>query len=356
MTESAERRFIRVISGEARGIAPALARAALAVAEPFYAAALSLRNAMFDAGLRKTHRLPRPVVSVGNLTTGGTGKTPVVAWLVQALAPQFTSIAVLTRGYKGTAPGQSDEANLLRHMLGENVHVCVGGDRVDTALNALSRYPGIELFVMDDGFQHRRLHRDFDLVLIDATNPFGFNHVLPRGLLREPTRGLRRASAILITKADQVDSTNLREIERRCAAVTSAPIFRAAHQLTCLRMAGKTEPIAAIAGVRVVAFAGIGNPESFAELLRRAGAEIAATRWFPDHHPYSRADLEQLRQLRQRAQADLLVTTEKDAVRIGDSMPELSVAEMSLRFEPDHEARLLTLVAQSLRRWTPGRA
>ena len=165
------------------------------------------------------HRLPHPTISVGNITTGGTGKTPVVRWLAERLQEQGRRPAVLMRGYRSEG-GISDEQSLLQQQLPE-IPVIANPDRVRGAADATQKQNDIDTFILDDGFQHRRVHRDFDLVLIDATAPFGFGHILPRGSLREPLSGLRRANALLITRSSQVDVNRLKEIEVELARHSS---------------------------------------------------------------------------------------------------------------------------------------
>src|SRR4051812_23350103 len=201
--------YRRVMNGTERGVAAMSLRALTSAIEPIYRGVVNARNARFDRG-RSVQRVDRPVISVGNITTGGTGKTPVVRWLADALRARGIQPAILMRGYK-SAPGQtSDEQELLRSQL-PSVVVHANPDRVAGAQEVLRDHPDVQAFILDDGFQHRRLHRDFDLVLIDATNPFGYDRLLPRGLLREPLAGLARAHAILITRADQ--SSNLPQLQ-----------------------------------------------------------------------------------------------------------------------------------------------
>ena len=201
MASAYEERILEVMSGQARGVGATLTRTLLAAAEPAYAGVMTARNRLFDRGAKRIHRLPRPVISIGNLTTGGTGKTPAVQWLVRALQERGHRPGILTRGYRKEAGAASDEEELLRESLG--VPVVANADRVRGAATLLERTPAVTTFVLDDGFQHRRVAREADVVLIDATNPFGYDHVLPRGLLREPVVGLARAHLVILTRVDQ---------------------------------------------------------------------------------------------------------------------------------------------------------
>src|SRR4051812_28640544 len=198
-----------VISGAQRGIVQALLRAALLAVEPFYSAVTIARNQLYDLNILQSHRAQRPVVSVGNIATGGTGKTPVVQWLANRLRDSGKHPAILLRGYRSTPELGSDEQLMLARALNEGhpspVMVAANPSRIEAARVMVQQRPRVDVFVLDDGFQHRKLARDFDVVLIDASNPFGFDHVLPRGLRREPLRGLARANAFLITHAESGD-------------------------------------------------------------------------------------------------------------------------------------------------------
>jgi tetraacyldisaccharide 4'-kinase len=343
----------RVMSGRECGVRATLLRAALATAEPFYAAGAAGRNWLFDAGLRKSHWLPRPVISVGNITTGGTGKTPVVRWLAEKLRSSGRRIAVLARGYRAR-PGQlGDEQLMLQRLLDEEsradaVTVVANPDRVTAATTLLRDRPEIDAFVLDDGFQHRRVARDLDIVLISATSPFGYDHVLPRGMLREPLRGLRRAGAVVITHADQVPAGDLDAIERQIKALHSTvPVYRAVHANTGLR-APTTEALSLddLRGRSWFAVCGIGDPERFLRQLESIGGRCAGCRWFADHHHYTDDDLATVRRAARAAGAEVLVTTEKDWTKIQslpsarDDDPPLWRVDLQVRFQRDDEARL----------------
>ena len=195
-------RFLAVIDGSEQSLAASAARSGLALLEPSYTLAIAARNTLFDKHLRRTRHLLHPVISIGNLTTGGTGKTPMVIDLARRLRALGRRPAILTRGYKST-DGFSDEAAVMQLELGQDMPVEVNGDRAAGAAAVLARAPRTDVFLLDDGFQHRQIHRDLDIVLIDATCPFGYGHLLPRGLLREPKVNLARADAVIVTRADQ---------------------------------------------------------------------------------------------------------------------------------------------------------
>lgn len=352
---SKEQKFLRIISGEARGIGPSLARGALAVLELPYRATTWMRNKSFDIGLRGVAKAARPVISVGNLTTGGTGKTPVVAWLADRLRRELNAeIGIVTRGYKSTG-GESDEALLLQSLLHDPalpaVRVFVNLDRVAAARGAIQEHPQIAAFVMDDGFQHRRLHRDFDLVLVDSANPFGFDHVLPRGLLRETASGLTRANAVLITRANQVDDARLSQTKTMIARFNeAAPVFTCSHSLG--GYVSNTSLTRIDSPGRVVAFAGIANPASFEGMLRAGRCDVAETIWFDDHHNYVPTDFECVTAAVKRCSVDAVVTTGKDAVKLkgvaGIGGVPLLVAQLQLQFTGDDADRLFDRILGSI--------
>jgi tetraacyldisaccharide 4'-kinase len=336
-----------VLSGRAKGFRATTLRALTSLASPLYATAVRLKNALNDAGIISVKHLPRPVVSVGNITTGGTGKTPVVLWLYQRLRSAGHRPAILMRGYMAK-PGQpSDERQMLRQLISEDDDppIIAQPDRYAGGQELLRGHHQVTAFILDDGFQHRRLARDFDLVLIDATNPFGYGRVLPRGLLREPLSGLKRAHAILLTRTDLVTNLDpvVSTIRRHNPEV---PIYQSAATHTALRArANETLPLTHLAGQKFSAFAGIGNPHALEQQLRHLPGQLTTPHWFPDHHAYTRADLQDVLAAAQRNGAQLLLTTEKDWVKIAPLLrpidtPPIHRLNLSLTFEADHEQRL----------------
>jgi tetraacyldisaccharide 4'-kinase len=323
---------LRVMSGQARGAGAAAVRAVAAVASPIYSAVMRARNAMFDRGIG-VKRLPRPVIAVGNLTTGGTGKTPVVRWLYEHLRQLGHAPAVLMRGYRARAGQAGDEQAMLRALLGEGAIVHADSSRYRGGMAVLRERPEVTAFILDDGFQHRSLARDFDLLLIDATNPFGYGHVLPRGLLREPPAGLRRASAILITRVDLADAGTVGRIVVQVRKYNErAPVYRSAVSHTGLvKTNGDTVPMQWLAGKKFFAFAGIGNPPALEQQLRAGAGEMVGTRWLPDHHHYSPGDVEVILREARRLSAEVVLTTQKDWVKVA---PLTGTADAVMRIEP----------------------
>jgi tetraacyldisaccharide 4'-kinase len=308
--------FRELVSGRRNGLAGAAMRGVLRAGEVPYSLAVRWRNRRYDTSRAAVHRAGVPVISVGNLTLGGTGKTPMVKWLSRWWRQKSVRVAIVSRGYRAAAGQQNDEALELRQSLPDVPHV-QGRDRVAAARRARDEFHS-ELIVLDDGFQHRRLGRDLDIVLLDALEPFGFDHIFPRGTLREPVSGLRRAQAVCLSRADAVSADEREAIRRRVAAVAPQAVWcEAAHAAAALvNAAGKQQPIGAFAGRRVAAFCGIGNPAGFRHTLSAIGCEVAAWRAFADHHAYSPADLDSLSALAGDSRADALVCTEKDLVKL----------------------------------------
>ena len=303
----------REIMGGAGGLGPSLMRAGLLCASLPYSAAMRLRRWLYRRGVLPDRSAGAPVICVGNITAGGTGKTPMVAWVVGLLKDAGKTPAILTRGYKAVA-GVSDEAELLKKLTGADV--VVNGDRVAGAETAVAA--GADVLVMDDGYQHRRLRRDLDIVLVDAANPFGFGHCLPRGLLREPPGALRDAGAVVITRSDAVAADALgRLVDRLRALAPDCSVHAAVHRTTgAIDAGGLQHPAEALSGRKVLAFCGIATPESFFGAVEAAGADLAATLALPDHVDYTDAVAADIRKAARDAAADLLVTTQKDHVKL----------------------------------------
>jgi tetraacyldisaccharide 4'-kinase len=328
--------FRRLVDGSSRGPTATAARACLAALAAPYAAAVAARNAAYEAGLLPARRAPVPVVSIGNLTLGGTGKTPLVAWAARQLMEAGRRPAIVSRGYGAAAGRVSDEAAELALVVPGVPHVA-DRDRVAGALSAAAA--GADCVVLDDGFQHRRLARDLDVVAVDATDPFGCGRLFPRGLLREPLGGLARAHAVVLTRADAVDAATRRDIHAalRAACRRRQPGVwaEAEHRPVMLRRwTADALHLDALRGRRVAAFAGIGNPAAFRATLATLGADLVDFHALADHHDYAATELATLAARARAARADLLVTTLKDLVKIRrddlDAVP-LAALEISIR-------------------------
>jgi len=308
-----EQTLREIMSGRRRGPSASALRATTRALAAAYGPLVRLRRGLYRAGVLRARAAPCPVISVGNLTAGGTGKTPMVAWVVDRLGELGRRPAILTRGYKG-AEGGSDEAELLWRRTG--APVVVDPDRVAAA--AAAAEAGADVLVLDDGFQHLRLRRDLDIVLIDATCPFGFGHVLPRGLLREPPSALRDADAVVLTRCDLVGSEALAALRDRVAALAPrAGLHEAGHvPVAVVVRAGRHLPPAALAGKKAVAFCGIGNPEAFFASLTAMGAVLLDRVAFNDHARYDAGALDRVARAAEAAGAEVLLTTAKDRVKI----------------------------------------
>lgn len=357
-----------MMSGESRGMHASAIRLATGAAEPFYAIALRLRNLLYQKGLKKTHCLSRPVISVGNITTGGTGKTPVVEFLARRLREAGRNVCILSRGYK-SAGQLGDEQRMLDESLntsGPNrVKLIANPNRVVGAHDALADDPTIDVFLLDDGFQHRAVRRDFDIVLVNAREPFGYGHVLPRGMLREPLTGLRRADAFIVTHADQVSPAELSQIEMTLRAHQSdAPIYRCAHVHAGLssdstsQVANPNMPIDELSKRRFFLFCGIGDPQSLHTQLSKYGINYIGHHFFPDHHRFEGADMDRVQAEAAAAGAEALVTTAKDWVKLSlltrqAAMPILRL-DLAVQFLGDGEKQFIDQIENEIHRADDG--
>jgi tetraacyldisaccharide 4'-kinase len=325
-----ERSYIEVISGRRGGASAAAARAAFGALALPYGLATGLRNVYYDRWRSPTW-LDVPVISVGNITAGGTGKTPLCLWVCGRLLERGLKPAVLSRGYRADQEGRADELMLIARRCPKAVAVA-HPNRTAAGQMAIEKYH-VQAAILDDGFQHRRLGRDLDVVCVDALEPFGYGYILPRGLLREHPKGLRRADAVIITRCDQVEPETLAALERTIGALNpEAPLLRCAHEPTgFVDLDGQemTLPDSARMGV----FAGIGRPEAFARTLTAFRRAPADTFWWPDHHIYTRGDVDELMAWARDAHLDALVTTEKDAVKLARLEVDWPVPVAALRIE-----------------------
>ncbi|MBI5722709.1 MAG: tetraacyldisaccharide 4'-kinase [Planctomycetes bacterium] len=321
---------IRMFSGRGGLLAAAL-REILTIPACVHAILMTARRRAYRIGLLPAIRAAKPVICVGNITTGGTGKTPMVAWMVDLLKGRNLKPAILTRGYKSSA-GASDEAELLKAACGAAVYV--GTDRAASASQAVA--DGADVLVMDDGFQHLRLARDLDIVLIDATNPFGFGRPLPAGLLRElPREALADADALVVTRSDQIAPDRLHKLIRRLTCLApNASIHQAVHKpVAIVDQAGRPENPENLRGRKILAFCGLGNPDAFFHTVARLGAPPIQTLAFGDHCPYDPDHLARIKSLAGQCKPDLLLTTQKDLIKLKNADVGTSLAALKIQID-----------------------
>lgn len=316
-----------------------------------------LHHRLYDLRLRRVHRAPLPVYSIGNLTAGGTGKTPAARWLAGHLDARGRRCAVVSRGYLG----KREEEPLVVSVNGEirasvteagdeaielasdpAIHaVVVGRDRL-AAIWAAARL-GADSIVLDDGFQHRRLHRDMNLLLVDAVDPWGGGRGLPAGLLREPLRGVGRADLVLLTRADDISAPQdgwvphgrlprpIRRVLERLPERRRPPVAAARHVPSALASAtGERQPVSRLAGRSVLAVSGLAAPDRFEQSLRELDAQVVAHLAWPDHHAYTPEDGQLIARRLDLSGADMIVTTAKDHARWPAGAPSPTVLMIEL--------------------------
>lgn len=309
-----------------------------------YSCLIRLRNFLYDKSFLKIHSLDARVVSVGNITVGGTGKTPIVQVLAEQAIRLGLRPGVIARGYKGQRRNGriiNDEGRMLLEKL-PDLALVQDPDRFAAAKDAQIEM-GADFLILDDGFQHRRLHRDLDLVVIDATRPFGFGRILPAGLLREPLSSLKRADALVLTRCDQADAGRLEEVEAVIQrSAPGVPVFRTEHAPLFLRTLDGKERLEldAIAGRRVCLFCGIANPAAFERTVRSLGAVVSGRVDFPDHHEYGQGDWEKISRMAEKSKAERVLTTAKDGIKLNpvEEAGAILVLEVGINLLDDEEA------------------
>jgi len=338
-----------------------------------YGAVVRARLALYRAGLLKVHRVGRPVLSVGNVTAGGTGKTPLVEWLAREVATgEGRRVCVLTRGYAradegrrvvvsdgrvvsaGAREGGDEPLLLAERLLPDGVAVVCDAVRIAAARWAMDELRS-EVFILDDGFQHLRLARDLNIAALDATDPWGGGRLLPAGRLREPPSGLARADCVVITRAELcADLAGLKSRAERLSG--GRPVFVARTVVRGLREFSAAEPggvapqASPPAHEPLLAFCAIGNPGAFFAQLRREGYGVGGERAFTDHHFYTQRDADELSREAVRAGARALATTAKDAVKLRGLRFGLPCYVLEIGLSFDEEAALLELVRKAVRR------
>ncbi len=321
-----------------------------------YGLAMKARRALYQRGLFHVHKIDAPVISVGNLTTGGTGKTPLVEWIARALARQQKRVCILTRGYGrhhassrvlvsdgseifSDARETGDEPLLLAEKLKGDAAVICDADRVTSSRWAIENL-NTELFILDDGFQHLRMARDYNIIAIDATNPWGNRRLLPVGNLRESPNQLARADCIVITLKSEIDRLS-----------KGRPVFLSRMKIVGLRELSDVEEGEAgetVKSVPVAAFCGVGNPESFFAQLRREGYTLCHTRVFPDHNYYTQEEINTLVSQSSERGAHALLTTAKDAVKLRSLSCEMPCHVVDVAIEIEGERKFLALIDEAI--------
>jgi tetraacyldisaccharide 4'-kinase len=351
--------------GQRKMALPPIAKPMIYAPAKLYELGVRSRIALYDNHFLKTHRLNAPVISVGNLTVGGTGKTPCVAFLANFLRAEGYSVAILSRGYKRATEGRVEVSNgreilcqpreagdepYLLAMSCPGVRVIVDEDRY-AAGNWIERRERINVFLLDDGFQHLRLARDLNLVLIDASESLDAAEMVPFGRLREPLTGLRRANAIIVTRSDRPADREALEETIAKYAWAGTPILYASHEMTGLRRlpAGEAD-LSMLAGEPVAALSGIARPDRFVEDLTRLGLRVVSRHDFEDHHRYTRIEFAAVVGRARAAGAAAIVTTEKDAMNLSEEIVRSSAlpvyaARIEFRCENEEELKRLALQA-----------
>jgi tetraacyldisaccharide 4'-kinase len=308
-----------------KGVPAALAKGILHIASFFYGIAVIFIRRMRTAHAR---RLPCKVISVGNITMGGTGKTPAACSFAKALKRNGRRPSVLIRGYG------DDEWKMLQTLLGD-IPLIVGKDRVKTASEACGNYNS-DCVVLDDGFQHWRLKRDLDIVLIDSTDPFGNRHLIPRGILREGVKSLRRSDLIILTKTDMASGKTGGIRDELTGLAPGVPVLESVHRPVDLYDAASGEARGPdfINGRDIYALSSIVNTAYFEYILARLGARIRGRRHYPDHYNYTKEDMDSVAEECRSAGAGIIVTTEKDMPKLPSRrLPSVEILIMRIEFE-----------------------
>lgn len=314
-----------------------------------YGAGAHTRVWMYRKGWLKQKHLKAAVISIGNLSVGGTGKTPMVIWLAEKFLAQGKHVAILSRGYRGSQ-GTSDEVELMRFRLRNRVAIGVGKNRFAQG-NRLEAQQPVDIFLLDDGFQHLQLARDLDILLLDASRPMRGEPLLPAGRLREPLSAMSRANVVVFTRTEVVPGTP-EAIEK----LSHFPVFAATTRLLGFRRYGggiQLESAAAIGGGPFFAFCGIGHPEAFFRDLQTWGLSISGRAVFADHHRYTEQDVLKIKQAGTDRGAKAFITTEKDAQNLSalkfEEVPLfISVIDIAVSPEADFLGILERLLAAKM--------
>ena len=303
--------FVSLMKDERSGTVDAVIKVLLKVLSFVYTVAVNIVDRAYKAGIRRKYRVRVPVVSVGNITLGGTGKTPFTIFLADHFLNKGMNPAVLTRGYG------KDESRMLRDEL-PDVPVIVGQDRVKSARWAIEQ--GRDVLILDDGFQHRRIARDLDVLMLDSVSLFGNGSLFPRGVLREPVSSLERADIIALTKVDRVGVDRRNDILQRLRDLAPGkPVILTRHRPSCIiDVTGAAYSAESVVGDKVMLVSGIVDPDYLAFLVKKLGAEVVARMDYTDHHRYTQWDVKEMISKYAESGAEKIIITKKDHVKIKD--------------------------------------
>lgn len=326
--------YFDIISGKRRGVVSFFIKIILFLLSILYSLFFKIRNTFYSAGLFKTNKLLVPVISVGNITLGGTGKTPFIIWLAEYLKKERYKTGILTRGYGRKNKNETivllknneildynitgDEPQLIKNNIDPDIPIIIGSNRAKSGLLLIDEF-GTKIILLDDGFQHLSLKRDLNIVVIDALNPFGNFNVFPAGILRENIGNLKRADIFLITKVDLISTTEKNKIiEFIKKTVYNAVILEGIFQADKF-ISVKTKKEYApeyVSKSKCIAFSGIGNPDSFRKTLKNINISLLDYIIFPDHYPFMEKDMSDIFKRKIQFNSDIILTTEKDSTRL----------------------------------------
>ncbi len=365
------RRYLeKIIDGSEKGMPAAFIRFLLLLFSLLYSRLARFRSLLYQNNILRKKEVDVPVISIGNITTGGTGKTPLTAFLAEQLKSEYR-IAIISRGYG--ASQEVEEPFLIKDQdqlyadagrAGDELFMLARRNDDLIFIRSASRYQGAklakekgaDLILLDDGFQHYQLKRQADIVLIDAEEPFSNNRVLPAGLMREPFAALKRADLFLINRSENVDFSRIKELKKSLNTLSplNKGVYKAETRLeSCVSVASQAkENLDFLKEKRVFAFSGIGSPEAFKKSIESAGASVVSYRIFKDHYNYQQEDLLTLLDQYSASQADLILTTEKDAVKLfdfADMIGDLPFYYLKIGLEIAEKEELLDFVKAKIK-------